>query len=91
MSSADKIKITDDNQLGLIKDDAVVYISPDGTISEEAHIDEPEYLEQIPLKNGYFIVKLIDDWGIIDDENNYAVLAQYDQSHKWKVSSIPNR
>ena len=41
-------------------------------------MDEPEYLEQIPLKNGYFIVKLVDGyWGIVDDENNYAVLAQY--------------
>lgn len=79
LSSTNEIKVTNDNQLKLIKDDAVVYISPDGTISEEAYIDEPEYLEQIPLKNGYFIVKLIDGyWGIVDDENNYAVLAQYD-------------
>lgn len=79
LSSTNEIKVTNDNQLKLIKDDAVVYISPDGTISEEAYIDEPEYLEQIPLKNGYIIVKLIDGyWGIVDDENNYAVLAQYD-------------
>lgn len=79
LSPTDEIKVTDDNQLKLIKDDAVIYISPDGTISEEAYIDEPEYLEQIPLKNGYLIVKLIDGyWGIVDDENNYAVLAQYD-------------
>lgn len=79
LSSTNEIKVTDDNQLKLIKDDIVIYIAPDGTISEEAYIDEPEYLEQIPLKNGYLIVKLIDGyWGIVDDENNYAVLAQYD-------------
>lgn len=77
-SSSDDINVTDDNQLKLIKDDTVLYIDSDGTISEEAYMDEPEYLEQIPLKNGYFIVKLIDGyWGIVDDENNYAVLAQY--------------
>lgn len=94
--------MTDDNQLKLIKEDTVLYIDSDGTISEEAYIDEPEYLEQIPLKNGYFIVKLIDGyWGIVDDENNYAVLAQYNMispingkylrfqaGNKWGVMSI---
>lgn len=101
-SSSDDINVTDDNQLKLIKEDTVLYIDSDGTISEEAYIDEPEYLEQIPLKNGYFIVKLIDGyWGIVDDENNYAVLAQYNMispingkylrfqaGNKWGVMSI---
>lgn len=101
-SSSDDINVTDDNQLKLIKEDTVLYIDSDGTISEEAYIDEPEYLEQIPLKNGYFIVKLIDGyWGIVDDENNYAVLAQYNMispingkylrfqaRNKWGVMSI---
>lgn len=101
-SSSDDINVTDDNQLKLIKEDTVLYIDSDGTISEEAYMDEPEYLEQIPLKNGYFIVKLIDGyWGIVDDENNYAVLAQYNMispingkylkfqaGNKWGVMSI---
>ena len=73
-----KIEITDDNQLKLLRNDQVIYLSPDGTISEEGYIEEPEYLEQKPLPNGYYIVKLVDGyWGIVDDENNYAVLAQY--------------
>lgn len=98
----DDINVTDDNQLKLIKDDIVLFIDSDGTLSEEAYMDEPEYLEQIPLKNGYFIVKLIDGyWGIVDDENNYAVLAQYNMispingnylrfqaGNKWGVMSI---
>lgn len=101
-SSSDDINVTDDNQLKLIKEDTVLYIDSDGTISEETYMDEPEYLEQIPLKNGYFIVKLIDGyWGIVDDENNYAVLAQYNMispingkylrfqaGNKWGVMSI---
>lgn len=101
-SSSDDINVTDDNQLKLIKENTVLYIDSDGTISEEAYMDEPEYLEQIPLKNGYFIVKLIDGyWGIVDDENNYAVLAQYNMispingkylrfqaGNKWGVMSI---
>ena len=73
-----EIEITVDNQLKLLRNDQVIYLSPDGTISEEGYIEEPEYLEQQPLQNGYFIVKLVDGyWGIVDDENNYAVLAQY--------------
>lgn len=73
------IEVTTDNQLKLIKNGQVLYLSPDGTILEEGIIDEPEYLVQRPLPNGYFIVKLIDGyWGVVDDENNYAVLAQYD-------------
>lgn len=78
-SLTDDINVSDDNQLKLIKDDIVLYIDSDGSVLEESYIDEPEYLEQVPLTNGYFIVKLVDGyWGIVDDENNYAVLAQYD-------------
>lgn len=78
MSLAEDISVSDDNQLKLIKDDVVLYIDSDGTVSEEAYMDEPVYVEQIPLRNGYFIVKLVDGyWGIVDDEDNYAVLAQY--------------
>lgn len=78
-ASSDDIEITADNQLKLTKGDLVLYLAPDGTVSEEAFIDEPEYLVRQPLSNGYFIVQLVDGyWGIVDDENNYAVLAQYD-------------
>lgn len=101
-SSTGDINVSDDNQLKLIKGDVVIYIDSEGSVLEESYIDEPEYLEQIPLKNGYFIVKLIDGyWGIVDDENNYAVLAQYDMispinvkylrfkaGNKWGVMSI---
>lgn len=78
LSTSDDFQVTDDNQLKLLKDNLVLYIAPDGTISEETYIEEPAYVERIPLKNGYFIVKLVDGyWGIVDDEENYAVLAQY--------------
>lgn len=79
LTSSDDIKVTNENLLKLVKDDLVLYLAPDGTILEESFIDEPEYLERQPLSNGYFIVKQVDGyWGIVDDENNYAVLAQYD-------------
>lgn len=101
-SLTDDINVSDDNQLKLIKDDIVLYIDSDGSVLEESYIDEPEYLEQVPLTNGYFIVKLVDGyWGIVDDENNYAVLAQYDMispinekylrfkaGNKWGVMNI---
>lgn len=101
-SSTEEIIVSDDNQLKLIKDDVIFFIDSEGTISEESYSDEPGYLEQIPLKNGYFMVKLVDGyWGVVDDENNYAVLAQYNMispinekylrfqvGNKWGVMNI---
>ncbi len=75
----DSIELVSDNQIRLSNADRVVYLAMDGTISEEATIDEPEYMERKPLPNGYFIIAQNDGyWGLADDENNYAVLPQYD-------------
>lgn len=78
-TSWDSIEITNKSQLKLINEDNVVYLSPDGSVTEETIIKHREYLVCEPLGNGKFIIKDVHNyWGIVDGQDNDIVTPKYD-------------
>lgn len=98
----DNVEVTSDNKLKLIREDGVTCLTLDGTLSVEPVTDEPDYIVRYSLSNGFSIVEKDDRyWGIVDNENNYIVLPEYDMIEpvnerflrfqvegKWGVMSI---